>query len=165
MQNPPLAESPVLPWTPPIRPGTMTLRDLDRYDVRYPAPTRSDYRGYDVYGMATPSSGGTAVGEALNILEQFDLSEMTVTEALHHYLEASALSYADRNRYVGDDTSRRLLRELLERPLRGRAGLPDQPGGGVRQAGRAGQPRRTVRGLRRPPPPAPRATRGRAPPT
>ena len=55
----------------------MTLRDLDRYDVRYPAPTRSDYRGYDVYGMSTPSSGGTAVGEALNILEQFDLSELT----------------------------------------------------------------------------------------
>jgi gamma-glutamyltranspeptidase / glutathione hydrolase len=114
VQNPPVADDPALPWPSPIRPGTMTLRDLDRYDVRHPAPTRSDYRGYEVYGMTTPSSGGTAVGEALNILEQFDLSEMTVTEALHHYLEASALSYADRNRYVGDDTSRRLLRELLD---------------------------------------------------
>ena len=33
-----------------------------------------DYRGLEVYGMSTPSSGGTAVGEALNILERFDLS-------------------------------------------------------------------------------------------
>ena len=73
---------------------------------------------------------------------------MTVTEALHHYLEASALSFADRNRYVGDDTSRRLLRRAARRPLRRRAGLPDQPDGGARQAGRAGQPRRALRGLR-----------------
>jgi gamma-glutamyltranspeptidase / glutathione hydrolase len=113
VQNPPLADDPVLPWPSPIRPGTMTLRDLDRYDVRHPAPTRSDYRGYEVYGMSTPSSGGIAVGEALNILERFDLSSMTAVEALHHYLEASALAYADRNRYVGDDTPRRLVRELL----------------------------------------------------
>ena len=38
---------------------------------------------------------------------------MTRTQALHHYLEASALAFADRNRYVGDDTPRALLDELL----------------------------------------------------
>jgi gamma-glutamyltranspeptidase/glutathione hydrolase len=113
VQNPPLADDPVLSWAFPIRPGGMTLSDLDRYDVRFPKPTRSDYRGYDVYGMSTPSSGGTAVGEALNILEQFDLSSMSVVEALNLYLDASALSFADRNRYVGDYTSSRILRELL----------------------------------------------------
>ncbi|WP_326557701.1 gamma-glutamyltransferase [Micromonospora sp. NBC_01796] len=113
VQRPPVAGNPTVPWQFPIRPGGMTRADLARYDVRFPAPTRSDYRGYDVYGMSTPSSGGVAVGEALNILERFDLSTMTVPEALHHYLEASALTYADRNRYVGDDTSQRVLRELL----------------------------------------------------
>jgi gamma-glutamyltranspeptidase/glutathione hydrolase len=113
VQRPPVSDDPVAPWQFPIRPGGMTRADLARYDLRFPAPTRSGYRGYDVYGMSTPSSGGTAVGEALNILERFDLSKMTVTEALHHYLEASALAYADRNRYVGDDTSQRVLRELL----------------------------------------------------
>ncbi|WP_329100518.1 gamma-glutamyltransferase [Micromonospora sp. NBC_01699] len=114
VQRPPVADDATVPWQFPIRPGGMTRTDLARYDVRFPAPTRSDYRGYDVYGMSTPSSGGVAVGEALNILERFDLSTMTVTEALHHYLEASALAYADRNRYVGDDTSQRVLRELLD---------------------------------------------------
>ena len=36
-----------------------------------------DYRGLDVYGMAPSSSGGTTVGEALNILEPFNLAEMS----------------------------------------------------------------------------------------
>ena len=52
--------------------------------------------------MAPSSSGGTTVGEALNILEDFDLAGMDDADALHHYLEASALAFADRARYVGD---------------------------------------------------------------
>ena len=53
------------------------------------------------------------MGEALNILENWDLGDLSRTQALHHYLEASALAFADRNRYVGDDTPRALLDELL----------------------------------------------------
>lgn len=113
VQHPPVAPVPVGTWQFPIRPGTMALSDLAAYRVRTPAPTRIDYRGYEVYGMPNPSSGGQAVGEALNILEQTDLSALTRTEALHHYLEASALAFADRNRYVGDGTPRPLLDELL----------------------------------------------------
>jgi gamma-glutamyltranspeptidase/glutathione hydrolase len=94
-------------------PGTMQLSDLASYRTRYPAPTHSGYRGLDVYGMATPSSGGTAVGEALNILENSKLSALPRTQALHRYLEASALAFADRNRYVGDYTPRALLDQLL----------------------------------------------------
>jgi gamma-glutamyltranspeptidase/glutathione hydrolase len=39
--------------------------------VRRPerAPTHVNYRGLDVYSMGPPSSGGSTVGEALNILE------------------------------------------------------------------------------------------------
>src|SRR5262249_301884 len=47
-------------------------------------------------------SGGSTVGEALNILGRFDLSSMSPAEQLHHYLEASALAFADRGAYVGD---------------------------------------------------------------
>src|SRR5258705_5992039 len=63
--------------------------------------------------MATPSSGGSTVGEALNILEPTDLSRLDKSQALHRYLEASALAFADRNRYVGDYTPRPLLDALL----------------------------------------------------
>jgi gamma-glutamyltranspeptidase/glutathione hydrolase len=52
--------------------------------------------------MGPPSSGGSTVGEALNILEGFDMSTPDRALALHRYLEASKLAYADRNRYVGD---------------------------------------------------------------
>lgn len=113
VQAPPVADTPIGVWPFPIRPGGLTGADLAGYDVRFPAPTHARYRGLDVYGMPTPSSGGQAVAEALNILERFDLSGMTRTQALHHYLEASALAFADRNRYVGDDTPRALLDELL----------------------------------------------------
>jgi gamma-glutamyltranspeptidase/glutathione hydrolase len=113
VRRPPVAARPVGAWAYPIRPGTMTAADLAGYRVRTPGPTRSSYRGLDVYGMSTPSSGGTAVGEALNILERSDLSTATVTQVLHRYLEASALSFADRNRYVGADTPAPVLRELL----------------------------------------------------
>jgi gamma-glutamyltranspeptidase/glutathione hydrolase len=52
--------------------------------------------------MAPSSSGGTTVGEALNILENFNLSRLPRDRALHYYLAASGLAFADRNAYVGD---------------------------------------------------------------
>jgi gamma-glutamyltranspeptidase / glutathione hydrolase len=84
------------------RPGLMRLSDLAAYTAPLRAPTHVSYRGLDVYGMAPPSSGGTTVGESLNILSNFDLRHMSAVQALHHYLEATRLAFADRNRYIGD---------------------------------------------------------------
>ena len=113
VQDPPLVAEPPRPWTFPIRPGKLEASDLASYDVRTPRPTHMRYRGYDVYGMPTPSSGGSTVGEGLNIVENWDLGGLSQTQALHRYLEASALAFADRNRYVGDGTPRAVLDELL----------------------------------------------------
>jgi len=52
--------------------------------------------------MAPSSSGGSTVGEALNIMERFPLRHRSTAFQLHHYLEASALAFADRGAYVGD---------------------------------------------------------------
>jgi gamma-glutamyltranspeptidase / glutathione hydrolase len=124
--HPPLSPDPVGTWAFPIRPGTMSGSDLARYRVRTPAPTHSTYHGIDVYGMAPPSSGGTAVSEALNILETVPLGGLSRTQALHRYLEASALAFADRNRYVGDGTPRPVLDTLAsKRFARQRACLID----------------------------------------
>jgi gamma-glutamyltranspeptidase/glutathione hydrolase len=98
VQNPPKAPKTDLP----VPPGSMETGDLADYDVRTPEPTHSDYRGYDVYGMAPPSSGGSTVGEILNILDRFDTASMPVGDILHLYFEASALAFADRAKYVGD---------------------------------------------------------------
>ena len=83
-------------------PGIMTMNDLRAYTARVQAPTHVRYRGLDIYSMAPPSSSGSTVGEALNILSGYDLSAEPRATALFHYLEASRLSYADRNAYVGD---------------------------------------------------------------
>jgi gamma-glutamyltranspeptidase/glutathione hydrolase len=85
-----------------FRPGVMTMRDLRSYVAPERAPTHVNYRGLDVYSMGPPSSGGSTVGEALNILEGYPLSSMTREEAFHYYLEASRYSFADRNAYLAD---------------------------------------------------------------
>jgi gamma-glutamyltranspeptidase/glutathione hydrolase len=98
VQDPPVAPG----ATRNVRPGLMSLADLAQYRTIGRAPTRVAYRGREVYGMAPSSSGGTTVGEALNILEGFPLGAEPRTLALHQYLEATRLAFADRNRWVGD---------------------------------------------------------------
>lgn len=115
VRRPPVSSRQGHPWPYPIRPGGMRLGDLARYQVRFPQPTRVSYRGLDVYGVAPPSSGGSTVGEALNIVGRHDLSALDRVQSLHLLLEASALAFADRNRYVGDDTPRWLIDQLLSR--------------------------------------------------
>ncbi|GAA1575997.1 gamma-glutamyltransferase [Kribbella sancticallisti] len=88
--------------TLPVMPGYLTTADLAKYKVIDRAPTKVRYNGLDVYGMAPSSSGGTTVGEALNILTPWKLSKQSTPQALHTYLEASALAFADRGAYVGD---------------------------------------------------------------
>jgi gamma-glutamyltranspeptidase/glutathione hydrolase len=100
VRNPPVAADSQLGFTVPS--GLMTTGDLAGYTAPLRAPTHVTYRGYDVYGMGPPSSGGSTVAEALNILEGFDMSTADRTLALHRYLEASKLAFADRNRWVGD---------------------------------------------------------------
>ena len=100
VRHPPVAPDSTLGF--PVRPGVMTTADLARYTAPLRAPTHVVYRGYDVYGMPPPSSGGSTVGEALNILEGFDMSSRDRVLALHRYLEASKLAFADRNRWIGD---------------------------------------------------------------
>ncbi len=127
VNHPPLSTSPAQPWPYPIAPGGMRPADLASYAVRQPAPTHVTYHGLDVYGMATPSSGGSTVGEALNILKNFDLAGEPRVTALHDYLSATALAFADRNRYVGDYTPRATLDSLLTTDFgRQRACLVDQ---------------------------------------
>jgi gamma-glutamyltranspeptidase/glutathione hydrolase len=99
VQNPPTVADP--PFT--VRPGLMTTADLASYDVLRPDPTVNEYRGYDVYGMGPPSSGGITVGETLNILDTFDLNSATDVDRWHLLLEATATAFADRNAYIGDD--------------------------------------------------------------
>ncbi len=85
-----------------VRSGDLTAADLAKYRVIDRKPTKTEYRGLDVYGMPAPSSGGITVGEALNILESTKLSRLQKAEYLHYFLESTRLAFADRNRWIGD---------------------------------------------------------------
>jgi gamma-glutamyltranspeptidase/glutathione hydrolase len=111
-----------------FQPGVMTTGDLAAYEALERDPTHSQFRGLDVYGMGPPSSGGTTVGEILNILDRtetvggpasgghYDARSQGAdgpptaplggggdrARALHLFMEASALAYADRGAYLGD---------------------------------------------------------------
>jgi len=95
-----------------VRGGRMSLADLADYEARLRAPVRSTYRGYDLYGMPLPSSGGVTVFEALNILEGYDLKSLPRTQVEHLYLEASRLAFADRDAYLADP-------EFVDAPVAG----------------------------------------------
>jgi gamma-glutamyltranspeptidase/glutathione hydrolase len=106
--NPPVAEDANHVW----RKGFMTTEDIKNYRAVWRTPTKVTYRGLDVYGMAPPSSGGSTVGEALNILEGYGLRWIKRDEALHYFLEASRYSFADRNAYAADA-------DFVDVPLKG----------------------------------------------
>ncbi len=107
-QKPPIAATADHVW----RPGLVTERDIARYDAKRRKPTHVRYRGLDVWGMGPPSSGGSTVGEALNILEGYRPLGADRVQALHRFIEASRYAYADRNAYLADPS-------YFDVPLRG----------------------------------------------
>lgn len=84
--------------------GLITLEDLNSYEAQELKPIHGQYRGYDVYGMPPPSSGGVAMVEMLNMLEGFNLNKMGHNSAiyLHVLTEAMRRAFADRALNLGD---------------------------------------------------------------
>ena len=84
--------------------GIITEEDLAVYEADEQPPIHGTYRGYDIYAMSPPSSGGVALVEMLNILEGFDLKEIGHNSALYLHLltEAMRRAYADRAEHLGD---------------------------------------------------------------
>jgi gamma-glutamyltranspeptidase/glutathione hydrolase len=83
--------------------GIITEADLRSYEPYEDAPVHVNYRGTEVY-ECPPNSQGFVMLEALNILEGYDLKKMGHNSApyLHAITESLKLSFADRNKYVGD---------------------------------------------------------------
>ena len=84
--------------------GLIAKDDLAAYEAKERAPVRGTFRGYEIISMPPPSSGGTALVEMLNILENFDLGKRTwlAPESLHLVIEAQRRAYLDRARHLGD---------------------------------------------------------------
>jgi gamma-glutamyltranspeptidase/glutathione hydrolase len=84
--------------------GLITKQDLAEYRARERAPIRGTFLGYEIITMPPPSSGGVALVEMLNVLEQFDLEAHPRFSpwTLHLLIETMRRGYLDRARYLGD---------------------------------------------------------------
>jgi len=84
--------------------GLITLEDLKNYKAETRTPLTDTYRGYEIIGAPPPSSGGTALITALNILELYDLKKnpWMSPETTHLVAEAMRRAFADRAKYLGD---------------------------------------------------------------
>jgi gamma-glutamyltranspeptidase/glutathione hydrolase len=84
--------------------GIMTRDDLKNYRAVERPVVRGTYRGYEIFSMPPPSSGGVHLVEILNILEGYPLRELGAGSAatLHLMIEAMKPAYADRAEFLGD---------------------------------------------------------------
>jgi gamma-glutamyltranspeptidase / glutathione hydrolase len=94
-------------------PSLMTNEDLAGYVAKKRDPLCTSYRGRQICGMPTPSSGGVAVAATLGILEHFPMEDYPPAKVdlnggrpsvmgVHLVSEAERLAYADRDKYVAD---------------------------------------------------------------
>jgi gamma-glutamyltranspeptidase/glutathione hydrolase len=84
--------------------GLITLEDLASYNPVIREPVYGTYRGYDIYSMPPPSSGGVHLIQMLNILERFPrgLYGHNTAKTIHTLVETMKLAFADRSKYLGD---------------------------------------------------------------
>ena len=84
--------------------GIITKKDLKKYRAIERSPIKGTYKGYDIYSMPPPSSGGVALIEMLNLMELADLDsyEFNSTAYVHIIIEAMRRAFADRAQYLGD---------------------------------------------------------------
>ncbi|QCA02943.1 gamma-glutamyltransferase [Pantoea vagans] len=84
--------------------GLISKADLAAYRAVERQPISGTYRGYEVFSMPPPSSGGIHIVQILNILENFDLAKMGFgsADAMQVMAEAEKYAYADRSEYLGD---------------------------------------------------------------
>lgn len=84
--------------------GIITTDDLRSYRAKERTPIHGTYRGFDIYSAPPPSSGGVALAEMLNILENFPLHDQGRYDprTLHTIIESMRRAYCDRAQFLGD---------------------------------------------------------------
>ena len=84
--------------------GLISRDDLAAYQARIRPPVRTVFRGFDVYGMGPPSSGGIVLCQMLNILENYDLRAdgAAAPRTLHRVTEAMRRAFFTRATRLAD---------------------------------------------------------------
>ncbi len=99
--------------------GIITLGDLASYQAKARAPIHGTYKGFDVYGMGPPASGGILIVQMLNILERFDLKAdgPRSPKTLHRVTEAMRRGFYTRATAIADpDFVEVPIEKLISKP-------------------------------------------------
>ena len=97
--------------------GEISKDDLEAYQAKSRSIIRGNYRGYTILGAPPPSSGGTCIVEALNILECFDLAKHSRYHptTVHLIAESMRRAFADRAMHLGDPDFVEIPKHLTEK--------------------------------------------------
>ena len=84
--------------------GIITLEDLEKYEAVERPAIHGTYKEFGIIAMPPPSSGGVAVIEMLNIMEQADLDAIPFNSTAYVHLVAETMrrAFADRAQFLGD---------------------------------------------------------------
>ena len=84
--------------------GIFSQEDFEEYKVKKLRPICGTYRIYKICSMPPPSSGGIALIQMLNVLENFDISMLEHNSLEYLNILISTMDYAffDRAKYLGD---------------------------------------------------------------
>ncbi|MGA2587919.1 MAG: gamma-glutamyltransferase [Candidatus Aminicenantales bacterium] len=84
--------------------GIMTLEDLAAYQPVEADPIKGTYRGYTIYTLPPPGTGGLHIIQLLNVAEGWPLKKWgpATPASIHHLSEAMRFIFADKDRYDGD---------------------------------------------------------------
>ena len=84
--------------------GLITKKDLAKYEAIERKPLKGTYKGYDIFSMPPPSSGGITLIQMMNMMENYDLNEIEFnsTSYIHLLAEVMRRGFADRAEHLGD---------------------------------------------------------------
>ncbi len=102
--------------------GYISADDLAKYLPAERTPIVGDYRGNKIVSMGPPSSGGIALMEALNSLENFTFEQNSwgSSNYIHTVSEVLKYVYADRAEHLGDEDFYHVPKKWLISKKRGR---------------------------------------------
>lgn len=84
--------------------GYISHEDLENYTVIEREPVKGSYKDFEIISMPPSSSGGIALIQMLNILEnyEFNKDEWGSSDYFHKLVETMRYTYADRSKHLGD---------------------------------------------------------------
>ncbi len=83
--------------------GFLAYEDFATHRSEWVSPVSTNYRGYDIWELPPNGQGITAL-QMLNILEQYDFSNIPFgsDQHIHYFVEAKKLAFEDRAKYYAD---------------------------------------------------------------